>query len=127
MSDRISWNIWRGTATSAIRNVTYLPWLTTFARGFDNAAAMFDDPGINQCAPDRLQRRERAFLCRAHQPRIAHDIGGQDCRQPSLDPIRVHFFSIEREFLSPRAREEQCLPADPARSALARSLRTSDL
>src|ERR1700730_4196235 len=32
-----------------------------------------------------------------------------------------------REFLSPRAREEQCLPADPARSALARSLRTSDL
>jgi hypothetical protein len=31
------------------------------------------------------------------------------------------------EFLSPRAREEQCLPADPARSALARSLRTSDL
>jgi hypothetical protein len=30
-------------------------------------------------------------------------------------------------FLSPRAREGQCLPADPARSALARSLRTSDL
>jgi hypothetical protein len=29
-------------------------------------------------------------------------------------------------FLSPRAREGQCLPADPARSALARSLRTSD-
>src|ERR1700730_659062 len=29
--------------------------------------------------------------------------------------------------LSPRACEEQCLPADPARSALARSLRTSDL
>jgi hypothetical protein len=33
----------------------------------------------------------------------------------------------EREFLSPRARGEQCLPADPARSTLARSLRTSDL
>jgi hypothetical protein len=30
-------------------------------------------------------------------------------------------------FYLARAREEQCLPADPARSALARSLRTSDL
>src|SRR5580704_1230137 len=36
----------------------------------------------------------------------------------------VERFAVEREFLSPRAREEQCLPADPARSALARSLRT---
>src|SRR5580700_5471480 len=36
-------------------------------------------------------------------------------------------YQEEREFLAPRAREEQCLPADPARSALARSLRTSDL
>jgi hypothetical protein len=39
----------------------------------------------------------------------------------------VEFF---RGVLDPerrRAREEQCLPADPARSALARSLRTSDL
>ena len=40
-------------------------------------------------------------------------------------PRRSH--RSEREFLPPRAREEQCLPADPARSALARSLRTSDL
>jgi hypothetical protein len=31
--------------------------------------------------------------------------------------------SWAREFLSPRAREEQCLPADPARAALARPIR----
>jgi hypothetical protein len=31
ISDRISWNICRGTATSAIWKVTYRPWLTTFA------------------------------------------------------------------------------------------------
>jgi hypothetical protein len=31
MSDRISWNICRGTATSAIWNVTQRPRLTTFA------------------------------------------------------------------------------------------------
>ena len=31
ISDRISWNICRGTATSAIWKVTYRPWLTTLA------------------------------------------------------------------------------------------------
>ena len=46
------------------------------AGGFDNAAAMFDDPGIDQFAPDRFQRRQRAFLVGAHQPRIADHISG---------------------------------------------------
>jgi hypothetical protein len=31
IKDRISANICRGAATSAIWKVTYLPWLTTFA------------------------------------------------------------------------------------------------
>ena len=48
---------------------------------------MFDDPGIDQFAPDRLQRRKRAFLVGPHQPRIADNIGGQDRRQPPLDPL----------------------------------------
>jgi hypothetical protein len=30
ISDRISWNICRDTATWAIWNMTYRPWLTTF-------------------------------------------------------------------------------------------------
>jgi hypothetical protein len=49
---------------------------------------MLDDPGIDQFAPDRFQRRQRAFLVGAHQPRIADDIDGQDRRQPPLDPFR---------------------------------------
>jgi hypothetical protein len=48
---------------------------------------MFDDPRIDQFAPDRFQRRKRAFLVRAHQPRIADDISGQNRRQPPLDPL----------------------------------------
>ena len=57
------------------------------ASGFDDAAAVFDDLRIDQFAPDRFQRRERAFLVGAHQPRIADHISGQDRRQPSLDPL----------------------------------------
>jgi hypothetical protein len=38
---------------------------------------MFDDPGVDQFAPDRLQSGERAFLVLPHQPRIADDIGGK--------------------------------------------------
>ena len=62
------------------------------AGGLDDAAAMLGDLGVDQFAAERLQRRERAFLVRAHQPRVAGDIGRQDRRQPPLDPLspRVH-------------------------------------
>jgi hypothetical protein len=36
------------------------------------------------------QRRERAFLVRADQPRVAGDIGGEDRRQPPLHPRVAH-------------------------------------
>jgi len=49
-------------------------------------------------------------------------LGSEDAA--SMQPRQ---FGRGEQFLSPRAREEQCLPADPARSALARSLRTSNL
>jgi hypothetical protein len=46
-----------------------------------------------QLAPDRLQRRERAFLVGPHQPRIARDISRQYRRQATLDPLSAHLAS----------------------------------
>ena len=60
------------------------------AGGLDDAAAMLGDLRVDQLAPDRLQPRERAFLVRAHQPRIADDIGRHDCRQTAFDPPFAH-------------------------------------
>ena len=48
------------------------------AGGLDDAAAMLGDLGVDQFAPKRLQRGERALLVRAHQPRVAGDIGGEN-------------------------------------------------
>ena len=58
--------------------------------GLDDAPAMLLDLGIAQLSSDRLQRRERAFLVLAHQPRIARNIGRQDRREPPLDPFLRH-------------------------------------
>jgi hypothetical protein len=54
------------------------------AGGFDDAAAVFLDLGVAQLAPNCLQRGERTFLIRAHQPRIAGDIDCHNRRQPPL-------------------------------------------
>ena len=48
------------------------------AGGLDDAAAMLLDLGVGQFAPQHLQAIERAFLVRAHQPRVARDIGGEN-------------------------------------------------
>jgi hypothetical protein len=58
-----------------------------------------------------------------------HDDTGYEPPHTSstTDYVLAELRAVGGEFLSARAREEQCLPADPARSALARSLRTSDL
>ena len=45
---------------------------------FDDATPMLGDFGIAEFTANRTQRRERALFVRAHQPRIAGDIGGQD-------------------------------------------------
>jgi hypothetical protein len=57
------------------------------AGGLDDAAAMIGDLGVRYFASHRRQRRVRALLVRAHQPRIARDIGRQDRRQPALDAV----------------------------------------
>jgi hypothetical protein len=51
-----------------------------------------------------LWRGERAFLVLAHQPRISGDIGRQDGRQSTLDPILTHDLACEqkRRILDPR-------------------------
>ena len=40
--------------------------------------AVLPDLWVAQLATDRLQFGERAFLIRAHQPRVARHIGGED-------------------------------------------------
>jgi hypothetical protein len=62
------------------------------AGGLDDAAMVLGDLRVAQLAPDRLQRGERAFLVRPHQPRPAGDIGGEDrheaaCRDHAVLPI----------------------------------------
>ncbi len=50
----------------------------TVAGGLDDAAAMPGDAGIDQIAPARFEPSERPFLVRAHQARIAGDVGSDD-------------------------------------------------
>ena len=48
------------------------------AGGLDDATAMLGDFGIDELTADRMQCRESTLFVRAHQPRIAGDISGQD-------------------------------------------------
>jgi 6-phosphogluconolactonase len=98
-----------------------------------------DFTGTNTTAEIRIHPDPRGDRRRWLRRRVAHgrrvrvrplsiaDPGLRSVRRSSSWDDRSRRCWPEREFLSPRAREEQCLPADPARSALARSLRTSDL
>src|SRR5262249_1828595 len=60
------------------------------ARRLDDASAVFRDLRIDDCASQALERSQRAFLVQAHQPRIAHDISGEDGRETTLDPFSAH-------------------------------------
>ena len=62
----------------------------TVACGLDDAAVVLGDLEVAQLAPDRLQRRKRALLVGAHQPRIAGDIGGQDRGEAAGSGHRHH-------------------------------------
>ena len=60
------------------------------AGGLDDAPSVFGDTRIDNLAPHRPERRQRAFFVRADQPRVAGNIGGQDSRQPPLHPRFRH-------------------------------------
>jgi len=57
------------------------------AGGLDDAAAVFDDLGVEKLAPVALQCGERAFLVQPHQPRVAGNIGGKDRGKAALNPF----------------------------------------
>ena len=50
----------------------------TIARGLDHAAAVASDARFDQFSSARFDLGNRAFLVRAHQARIAGDIGSND-------------------------------------------------
>jgi hypothetical protein len=50
---------------------------------------MFGNARVDQLDPQYPKRRERAFLIRTHQPRVARDIGRQYRRRPPLDPLSL--------------------------------------
>jgi hypothetical protein len=60
------------------------------AGGLEDASAVLVDQRIDQFTPMALENGERPFLVRAHQPRIADDIGAEDRRQPPLYPFLRH-------------------------------------
>src|SRR5712671_513551 len=60
----------------------------TVARGLHDATAMFLDFRIRQLAPNRLQPRKGALFVRAHKPRVARHIGGENGGQPAFDAFR---------------------------------------
>ena len=60
------------------------------AGGVDDAALMLGDFRIEEFAAQRLEALEGTLLVRSHQPRVARHIGGEDRRQPALDPLAAH-------------------------------------
>jgi hypothetical protein len=60
------------------------------AGGLEDAAAVLGDQRIDQFAPIAFESGEGSLLVRSHQPRIAGDIGTEDCRQPPLDAFFRH-------------------------------------
>jgi hypothetical protein len=54
---------------------------------------VLDDLRVGEFAPNCFQRGERPLLVRAHQPRIAGDIGGENGRQATFDPLFAHLIA----------------------------------
>ena len=53
----------------------------------DNAAPVVSDLGVDEFAAMRSEPRESAGLIRPHQPAVSRDIGGENGREPALDPL----------------------------------------
>jgi hypothetical protein len=53
----------------------------------EDASAVLADQRIDQFTPMALENGEGSFLVGTHQPRISHDIGAKDRRQPPFYPF----------------------------------------
>ena len=60
------------------------------AGGLHNAALVLRQSRVDKLAPQRLESSVRTFLVRAHEARIANNIGAEDRCQSPLDPICHH-------------------------------------
>jgi hypothetical protein len=49
---------------------------------------MFDDFGVDQFAPMRLQPRQSPFLIRTHEPAVTGDVRGENGGQLAFDAFR---------------------------------------
>ena len=57
------------------------------AGGFDDAAAVLPDLRVDELTADALEPFERPLLVCSHQPRIGHDIGGEDCGETAFNRL----------------------------------------
>jgi hypothetical protein len=74
---------------------------------FDDPAAMLADFRLDDLAPMGQQAEVGAFLVGGHQPRIAGDIGGEDCRQPTFDTLLIARLASA---IQPKTPQELCHP-----------------
>jgi len=58
------------------------------AGGFDNAASMLADFGIDLFATMRRKPREGAFFVGTHKPAVTRDVRGENGGQPAIDASR---------------------------------------
>ena len=54
------------------------------AGGLDDAALVLGDHGVDQFAPMRFEPLDRAFFVGADQPRVAHDVCGENGGEPAF-------------------------------------------
>ena len=60
------------------------------AGGLDDPAFFLGDGRIDQLEPMRAQPGERARLVRLHEPAVAHHVGREHRREPTLEPPLLH-------------------------------------
>jgi hypothetical protein len=61
----------------------------------DDAAAIFLDLRVDQFAAKRLESRQRSFLVRRHQPRMASDVRCENGGQFALGLLRCHVNALQ--------------------------------
>jgi hypothetical protein len=64
------------------------------ASTFDDSPSMLCDLHVDELAAMSLQARKRPFLVLAHQPAIAHHIGGKDRGKPALSTFLRHVLPL---------------------------------